>query len=215
MAAVAAPTTATLADYTAGSRLGAHAVRGQAQRCWTTSGNAAVLSNSGAPAAAPRRGLRPPRTVTDTVHEERQRWNGELIGWRSGGMNGLDDRLQRRGRVRRLASEVLRRHGSAVTYTGNGWREMAAGTVKDDDVARLPDGRVERGRAATGFGHRRLGAGRVAVALDRRCRPGHGRSAPLWHGCMVPGGDGAPTCGPRRGNVETDRWDPATEIFLN
>jgi hypothetical protein len=34
-----------------------------------------------------------------------------------------------------------------------------------------------------------------------------------WH--MAPGGDGAATCGPRRLKDETDKWDPAAEIFLN
>jgi hypothetical protein len=32
---------------------------------------------------------------------------------------------------------------------------------------------------------------------------------------VAPGGDGALTHGPRRRKEETDRWDPAAEIFLN
>jgi hypothetical protein len=85
------------------------------------------------PAAVPRRGFWPLGTVADTTHEERQRRRGELTG-------------QRRGRVRRPASEALGWHGSAVTCAGNGWHEMAAGTVKDDGAARLPGGGAKRGR---------------------------------------------------------------------
>jgi hypothetical protein len=33
--------------------------------------------------------------------------------------------------------------------------------------------------------------------------------------CVAPGGDVAPMDGPRRGKEETDRWDPAAQIFLN
>jgi hypothetical protein len=42
--------------------------------------------------------------------------------------------------VRRLVSEALKRHGSAATYVGNIWREMAAGMAKDDGAVRLPGG---------------------------------------------------------------------------
>jgi hypothetical protein len=59
------------------------------------------------------------------------------------------------------------------------------GSWSGDHEARLPGGGAERGRAATGFGHGRSGAGRVATASDRRCRPGHERSAPLWRGCVA------------------------------
>jgi hypothetical protein len=113
-----------------------------------------------------------------------------------------------------------------MTYTGNGWREMAAGTMKDDSMVRLPGGGAEHGRAVTGFGHGRSGAGRVAAVSDWRVGPDTGGRhlycAGTWQCCpvqvesgMVPGEDGAPMHGLRRGKEETNRWDPVAEIFTN
>jgi hypothetical protein len=72
--------------------------------------------------------------------------------------------------------------GRVATCAGNGWREMAASMAKDDGASCSPSRGVEHGWAATGFRHRRSGAGRVVAASDRRCRAGHGRSTPLWRG---------------------------------
>jgi hypothetical protein len=92
------------------------------------------------------------------------------------------------GWVRGPASEALRRHGSAVTCAGNGWREMAAGMTKDDGTTCLPNGGAECDRVATGFGHGRSGAGKVAAASDRWCRRLYGEG--VWLRCpsQVEGG---------------------------
>jgi hypothetical protein len=88
-----------------------------------------------------------------------------------------------------------------------------AGSWSGAREACLPGGGAERGRAATGFGHGRSGAGRVAAASDRRCRPGHGRSAPLWRGRVAAlARPGREWCGAWC-QVETGLWcmGPSTE----
>jgi hypothetical protein len=92
----------------------------------------------------------------------------------------------RRGQIRWPASEALVQHGSVVTRRRSG--------------ARL-GGDVLRTRA--------VGSGKSGGSFRAAL------SVPLWRGCMAalpwPGGDWAPTCGPRRGKKETDKWDPAAE----
>jgi hypothetical protein len=91
-------------------------------------------------------------------------------------MTALPVEEWRHGRIRQPALEALGRHGSAATCTGNGWREMAAGTVRQC-ATRIPGGGAEHSRAAMGFKHGRSSAGRVVAASDRLCRRFYGAGA--------------------------------------
>jgi hypothetical protein len=81
----------------------------------------------------------------------------------------------RRDQIRRPASEALGRHGSVVTCVGNRWREMVAGTVREE-WRRLRTRAVGRGKSGGSFGPALsvpLWRGGVAVLPP----PGEG-----WHG---------------------------------
>jgi hypothetical protein len=159
------------------------------QRCWTAAGDAATLSNSGAPSSGASAWTLAPRDGSGHGARGRRR--------RSRGADGLDGRLRKR-------SDGTARRRPAWGMDGVRWRTARWRTT------------VRRAYPAEGWsaGGRRRASDTGGQEREEWRRLWTGTVDPDTGGRHLYG-DGALTRGPRRGKEETDRWDPVAEIFLN